>query len=117
MGDGSANLSHQSLIVVEVNLCKQHGAEDFVGFDEMMQVGARVISSGQASTVGINGSRILGVACILEVDGTKPGEGNQRYLAIKYSVRGRDLGSTVEEAMRNVGARTIRRFGHGTHGS
>jgi cobalt-zinc-cadmium resistance protein CzcA len=29
-------------------------------------------------------------------------EGNSRYVAIKYSVRGRDLGSTVEEAMRKV---------------
>ncbi len=29
-------------------------------------------------------------------------EGNQRYIAIKYSVRGRDLGSTVEEAMGKV---------------
>ena len=29
-------------------------------------------------------------------------EGNQRYVAIKYSVRGRDLGSTVEEAMEKV---------------
>jgi heavy metal efflux system protein len=29
-------------------------------------------------------------------------EGNQRYIAIKYSVRGRDLGSTVEEAIRRV---------------
>ncbi len=29
-------------------------------------------------------------------------EGNQRYVAIKYSVRGRDLGSTVEEAMGKV---------------
>jgi cobalt-zinc-cadmium resistance protein CzcA len=29
-------------------------------------------------------------------------EGNQRYIAIKYSVRGRDLGSTVEEAMSKV---------------
>ena len=27
-------------------------------------------------------------------------EGNQRYVAIKYSVRGRDLGGTVEEAIR-----------------
>ena len=26
-------------------------------------------------------------------------EGNSRYVAIKYSVRGRDLGSTVEEAI------------------
>jgi len=31
-------------------------------------------------------------------------EGNQRYVAIKYSVRGRDLGSAVEEAMRKVSA-------------
>jgi cobalt-zinc-cadmium resistance protein CzcA len=29
-------------------------------------------------------------------------EANQRYVAIKYSVRGRDLGSTVEEAIRHV---------------
>jgi cobalt-zinc-cadmium resistance protein CzcA len=29
-------------------------------------------------------------------------EGNRRYIAIKYSVRGRDLGSTVEEAMKKV---------------
>jgi cobalt-zinc-cadmium resistance protein CzcA len=29
-------------------------------------------------------------------------EGNSRYIAIKYSVRGRDLGSTVEDAMRAV---------------
>jgi cobalt-zinc-cadmium resistance protein CzcA len=31
-------------------------------------------------------------------------EGGQRYVAIKYSVRGRDLGSTVEEAIRKVDA-------------
>jgi cobalt-zinc-cadmium resistance protein CzcA len=31
-------------------------------------------------------------------------EGNQRYVAIKYSVRGRDLGGAVEEAIRKVGA-------------
>jgi cobalt-zinc-cadmium resistance protein CzcA len=29
-------------------------------------------------------------------------EANQRYVAVKYSVRGRDLGSTVEEAMKKV---------------
>jgi heavy metal efflux system protein len=31
-------------------------------------------------------------------------EGNQRYVAIKYSVRGRDLGSAVEEAIKKVTA-------------
>jgi cobalt-zinc-cadmium resistance protein CzcA len=31
-------------------------------------------------------------------------EGNQRFVAIKYSVRGRDLGSTVEEAIAKVNA-------------
>jgi len=29
-------------------------------------------------------------------------EGNQRYIALKYSVRGSDLGSTVEQAMQKV---------------
>ncbi|HVH88823.1 MAG TPA: CusA/CzcA family heavy metal efflux RND transporter, partial [Terriglobales bacterium] len=32
-------------------------------------------------------------------------EGNQRYVAIKYSVRGRDLGGAVEEAMQKVKSR------------
>ena len=31
-------------------------------------------------------------------------EASQRYVAIKYSVRGRDLGCTVEEAIRKVNA-------------
>ena len=31
-------------------------------------------------------------------------EGNQRYVAIKFSVRGRDLGSAVEEAIQKVNA-------------
>jgi cobalt-zinc-cadmium resistance protein CzcA len=30
-------------------------------------------------------------------------EGNQRYIAVKYSVRGRDLGGAVEEAIDKVG--------------
>jgi cobalt-zinc-cadmium resistance protein CzcA len=32
-------------------------------------------------------------------------EGNSRYIAIKYSVRGRDLGSTVRDAIDQVGAK------------
>ena len=32
-------------------------------------------------------------------------EGNSRYVAIKYSVRGRDLGSAVEEAIDKVSSR------------
>src|ERR1700685_2702162 len=31
--------------------------------------------------------------------------GNQRYVAIKYSVRGRDLGGAVEDAIKNVTAK------------
>src|SRR5260370_37098475 len=31
-------------------------------------------------------------------------EGNQRYVAIKYSVRGRDLGGAVEEGIQKVNA-------------
>jgi cobalt-zinc-cadmium resistance protein CzcA len=43
---------------------------------------------------------------ISEVDGASEvyREGNRRYVAVKYSVRGRDLGSTVEEAISKVNA-------------
>lgn len=34
-------------------------------------------------------------------------EGNQRYIAIKYSVRGRDLGGAVQEAIKTVGERLV----------
>ncbi len=53
-----------------------------------------------------SGERVsLGQLCDVKVeDGASMiyREGNSRYIAIKYSVRGRDLGSTVEEAMRRV---------------
>ena len=55
-----------------------------------------------------SGERVsLGQLCkIEEQDGGSEiyREGNQRYIAIKYSVRGRDLGGAVEEAMKNVDA-------------
>ncbi len=39
-------------------------------------------------------------------------EGNQRYVAVKYSIRGRDLGSTVEEAINKVASRCSCRRGY-----
>ncbi len=53
-----------------------------------------------------SGERVsLGELCKISVDDGASmiyREANQRYIAIKYSVRGRDLGSTVEEAMNKV---------------
>jgi len=53
-----------------------------------------------------SGERVsLGQLCDIKVeDGASMiyREANSRYIAIKYSVRGRDLGSTVEEAIRKV---------------
>jgi cobalt-zinc-cadmium resistance protein CzcA len=55
-----------------------------------------------------SGERVsLGQLCeIEERDGGSEiyREGNQRYIAIKYSVRGRDLGGAVEEAIKKVGS-------------
>jgi cobalt-zinc-cadmium resistance protein CzcA len=54
-----------------------------------------------------SGERVsLGQLCKVNVeDGASMiyREANSRYIAIKYSVRGRDLGSTVEEAIAKVG--------------
>lgn len=53
-----------------------------------------------------SGERVsLGQLChVVTQDGASQiyREANSRYVALKYSVRGRDLGSTVEEAMRQV---------------
>jgi cobalt-zinc-cadmium resistance protein CzcA len=58
--------------------------------------------------VSPSGERVsLAQLCKIEtVDGAEEiyREGSQRYVAIKYGVRGRDLGSTVEEAIKKVGA-------------
>jgi len=53
-----------------------------------------------------SGERVsLGQLCQVKLEdgaSTIYREGNSRYIAIKYSVRGRDLGSTVEQAIRQV---------------
>ena len=53
-----------------------------------------------------SGERVsLGQLCTISMkDGASEvyREGNSRYVAIKYGVRGRDLGSTVEEAIKTV---------------
>jgi cobalt-zinc-cadmium resistance protein CzcA len=56
-----------------------------------------------------SGERVsLGELCDIKVeDGASMiyRESNERYIALKYSVRGRDLGSTVEEAIRDVNSK------------
>ena len=57
-----------------------------------------------------SGERVsLGQLCQIKLeDGASSiyREGNSRYIAIKYSVRGRDLGSTVRQAIGEVGQKT-----------
>jgi heavy metal efflux system protein len=61
----------------------------------------------QIRLVSPTGERVsLGQLCDVSIsDGANEiyREENSRYVAIKYSVRGRDLGSTVEEAIKKVG--------------
>ena len=56
--------------------------------------------------VAPSGERVsLGQLCTITLDdgaSTIYREGNSRYIAIKYSVRGRDLGSTVRQAIEEV---------------
>ncbi len=63
---------------------------------------------GDIRLLSPSGERVsLAQLCTIEVsDGPSniSREGNQRFIAIKYSVRGRDLGGAVEEAIRKVGS-------------
>jgi heavy metal efflux system protein len=64
--------------------------------DEIANIRILAPSAGRVS---------LGQLCDLKIqDGASMiyRENNSRYIAIKYSVRGRDLGSTVEQAIREV---------------
>ncbi len=64
-----------------------------------------------------SGERVsLGQLCQIKLEdgaSTIYREGNSRYIAIKYSVRGRDLGSTVREAIELVGQKV--QFPEGYH--
>ena len=56
--------------------------------------------------LALSGERVsLGQLCQIKLEDGASNiyrEGNSRYVAIKYSVRGRDLGSTVRQAIENV---------------
>jgi heavy metal efflux system protein len=58
-----------------------------------------------------SGERVsLGQLCQVKLEdgaSTIYREANQRYIAIKYSVRGRDLGSTVRQAIEKVGQKVL----------
>jgi cobalt-zinc-cadmium resistance protein CzcA len=62
---------------------------------------------GNIRILAPSGERVsLGQLCQIKLeDGASSiyREGNSRYIAIKYSVRGRDLGSTVRQAIQEVG--------------
>ncbi len=64
-----------------------------------------------------SGERVsLGQLCDVKLEdgaSTIYREGNSRYIAIKYSVRGRDLGSTVRDAIEQVGQKV--KFPEGYH--
>ncbi|HET9407987.1 MAG TPA: CusA/CzcA family heavy metal efflux RND transporter [Candidatus Sulfotelmatobacter sp.] len=62
---------------------------------------------GNIRILAPSGERVaLSQLCTISLDdgaSTIYREGNSRYIAIKYSVRGRDLGSTVRQAIEEVG--------------
>jgi cobalt-zinc-cadmium resistance protein CzcA len=67
--------------------------------------------------VALSGERVsLGQVCQVKLEDGASNiyrEGNSRYVAIKYSVRGRDLGSTVRQAIEDVGKKV--RLDEGYH--
>jgi cobalt-zinc-cadmium resistance protein CzcA len=72
---------------------------------------------GNIRIVAPSGERVaLSQLCQITLDdgaSTIYREGNSRYIAIKYSVRGRDLGSTVRQAIEQVGQKV--QFPEGYH--
>ncbi|MFY9728863.1 MAG: efflux RND transporter permease subunit, partial [Bryobacteraceae bacterium] len=82
--------------------------------EERFDLVARYLPADRDTTEAIERIRLLSpsgervslaqLCKVRELDGASEiyREANSRYVALKYSVRGRDLGSTVEEAIRKV---------------
>ena len=68
LADRGAHAGHQFLIVGEIDLRQQHGAEHLVGADEMMQIGARIIARRRARALLVERARVLGMARIAQID-------------------------------------------------
>ena len=77
-------------LAVRYQAAYRNTADDITGIRILAPSGERV-SLGQLCDVSVED----GASMIYR-------ENSSRYIAIKYSVRGRDLGSTVEQAMREV---------------
>ena len=62
--DRGTHAHHQLLVISNIDLRQQHGAEHLVGAGEMMQVGARIGARRGVAAVRIERARVGGVAGI-----------------------------------------------------
>jgi hypothetical protein len=70
--DRRADACHQVLVIVQVHFTEQHGAQHFVGLDQVMQISPPIVPRGRAAAFGIERARIGGVAGVAQVDRAEP---------------------------------------------
>src|SRR6185437_8669093 len=73
-GDGRADLAHQCQIEVQVVQRGQSHAEHLVAAVQVAQVRARIATAGGTGALGVDGSGVLAVHRIADVDDSGAGE-------------------------------------------
>src|SRR5580704_15965558 len=66
--NGAAQAAHDVLVVLQIVPREQHGGENLLGSDEVMQVGPAVIAAGGAGALLVDWPRIVAVARIAQVE-------------------------------------------------
>src|SRR6516165_1447272 len=68
------DIVHQALVISDVDFRQQHRAQRLTRFDEVLQIGARIITRRRPRTLLIERSWIVGMAGIAQVDLAEPRE-------------------------------------------
>ena len=66
--DRSADAGHQVLVVAQIVPGDQHHAQDLVGADQVVQIGAGIVARGRAAAFLVERPVVLGVAGVPQVD-------------------------------------------------
>src|SRR5665213_2505822 len=74
VGDSCARSGHEILIIREIDRRQQNSSEHFVGFAEVMEIGARIGARRRMRTLHVERPGIVGMTRVCQIDRPEAGE-------------------------------------------
>src|SRR5438477_109610 len=70
--------AHDILVIVHVVPCQEHGTQNLLAADQVVQIGAAMVATGGAGTVFVDRPRVIAVPRVAQVELPPTGEGLRR---------------------------------------